>query len=128
MFYEINTKQAPCPIGPYVQGVDLGNIIITSGQIPINPINGTIDNEICKQTRQTLENIKAIIKAAQLDVKNIVKTTIFLINLNDIELINSTYELFFIENQSNFPARSCIEVSKLPKNVKIEIEAIAIRQ
>ncbi|MBK4775630.1 reactive intermediate/imine deaminase [Candidatus Pantoea edessiphila] len=127
MFYEINTKQAPVPIGPYVQGVDLGKIVIVSGQIPINPITGIIDKEIYKQTLQTLDNVKSIIEAAELHVKNIFKTTVFLKNINDIELVNSAYELFFIENKANFPARSCIEVSKLPKDVNIEIEAMAIR-
>ncbi|PPI86564.1 Rid family detoxifying hydrolase [Candidatus Pantoea edessiphila] len=127
MFYEIKTKKAPIPIGPYVQGIDLGNIIITSGQIPIDPITGMIHNQISKQTRQTLDNVKAIIETAGLQVKNIVKTTIFLKNINDIDTVNSIYELFFIENQSKFPARSCVEVSKLPKGALIEIEAIAMR-
>ncbi|PPI88616.1 reactive intermediate/imine deaminase [Candidatus Pantoea edessiphila] len=127
MFSSINTKNAPIPIGPYVQGVDLGNIVITSGQIPINAITGMIDDQISKQTQQSLENIKSILEEAGLKVSNIVKTTVFLININEIDIVNSTYELFFIENKAKFPARSCIEVNRLPKDVKIEIEAIAIR-
>ncbi|MBK4765154.1 MAG: reactive intermediate/imine deaminase [Pantoea sp. Brub] len=127
MFSKINTEKAPNSIGPYVQGVDLGNIIITSGQIPINPANGMINEHISNQTNQTLENIKAIIEAAGLKVSNIVKTTVFLKNLNDIKIVNLIYENFFLKNKANLPARSCVEVARLPKDAKIEIEAIAIR-
>ncbi|PPI87940.1 reactive intermediate/imine deaminase [Candidatus Pantoea edessiphila] len=128
MFSIINTKNAPIPVGPYIQGIDLGDIVIISGQIPINPVTGKIiDDQIYKQTKQSLENIKAIVKSVGLDVKNIVKTTVFLKNIDEIDLVNSAYKLFFTENQANFPARSCIEVSRLPKDVKIEIEAFAVR-
>ncbi|QJC29897.1 hypothetical protein GJT84_00795 [Enterobacteriaceae endosymbiont of Plateumaris sericea] len=124
----IYTKKAPIPIGPYVQGIIFNNIIITSGQIPINPIYNKIDsNDIEKQTVQVLKNIKSIINKAHFSIKNIVKTTIFLINLNDFNIINNVYKKFFIENNANYPARTCIEVSRLPQNAKIEIEAIAIK-
>ncbi|QJC29010.1 Rid family detoxifying hydrolase [Enterobacteriaceae endosymbiont of Plateumaris rustica] len=124
----IYTKSAPIPIGPYVQGIIFNNIIITSGQIPINPISKKIEsNNIKKQTLQVLNNIKYIINQANCPVKNIVKTTIFLINLDDFNIINNVYKNFFIENDSYYPARTCIEVSRLPKNAKIEIEAIAIK-
>lgn len=127
MFCEISTKKAPAAIGPYVQGVDLGNMIITSGQIPVDPHSGAVANDVSTQTRQSLENIKAIVEAAGLKVNNIVKTTVFMKDLNDFRAVNITYETFFIENNASFPARSCVEVARLPKDVKIEIEAIAIR-
>lgn len=127
MIKTINTNSAPKAIGPYNQGIDIGNIIFLSGQIPLNPKNGLIKNDITEQVNQSLRNIKAILKKANLKISNIVKTTIFIVNFDDFEIINSAYEKFFKKNNSIFPARSCVEVSKLPKNVKIEIEAIAFR-
>ncbi|MXP67841.1 Rid family detoxifying hydrolase [Pantoea sp. Aalb] len=127
MISVINTTNAPQAIGPYVQGVDLGNIIIISGQIAINPHTGSIPNDISSQTTQSLENIKAIVEATGLKVKNIIKTSIFIIDLNDLSIVNTIYERFFIKNNAIFPARSCVEVSRLPKDVSIEIEAIATR-
>ncbi len=124
----IITDRAPAAIGPYVQGVDLGNIIITSGQIPLDPQTGNIADEITAQTRQALTNIKAIVEAAGLKVGDIVKTTLFVKDLNDFDRINTTYAAFFTEHHASFPARSCIEVARLPKDVKIEIEAIAVRR
>ncbi len=124
----IITDRAPAAIGPYVQGVDLGNIIITSGQIPLDPQTGNIADEITAQTRQALTNIKAIVEAAGLKVGDIVKTTLFVKDLNDFDRINKTYAAFFTEHHASFPARSCIEVARLPKDVKIEIEAIAVRR
>lgn len=125
MSYEIKTKKAPLAIGPYVQGVNLGKLVITSGQIPINPFNNLIPKDIYSQTIQSLENVKSIIKKSGLKVKNIVKTTVFIKNMNDFDQINSAYQEFFIKNKSSYPARSCVEVSRLPRNVLIEIEAIA---
>lgn len=124
----VHTEQAPKAIGPYVQAVDLGNFIFTSGQIPVNPITGDIPTDIVQQTRQSLENIKAIIEQAGLSVADIVKTTVFVKDLNDFAVVNAEYEAFFRENEHpNFPARSCVEVARLPKDVGIEIEAIALR-
>ncbi|QLB12304.1 2-iminobutanoate/2-iminopropanoate deaminase [Bisgaardia hudsonensis] len=124
----IHTENAPAAIGPYVQAVDLGNMVITSGQIPVNPVTGEIANDIVAQTRQSLENVKAIIEQSGLVVANIVKTTVFVKDLNDFATVNKEYELFFKENNHpSFPARSCVEVARLPKDVAIEIEAIAIR-
>ncbi|NDK98452.1 2-iminobutanoate/2-iminopropanoate deaminase [Photorhabdus bodei] len=128
MSYEINTNKAPAAIGPYVQGVDLGNMIITSGQIPINPETGDVAEDIAAQARQSLENVKAIVEKAGLTVGDIVKTTVFVKDLNDFGTVNATYEAFFKEHNASFPARSCVEVARLPKDVKIEIEAIAIRK
>ncbi len=128
MSYEINTNKAPAAIGPYVQGVDLGNMVITSGQIPVNPETGDVAEYIAAQARQSLENVKAIVEKAGLTVGDIVKTTVFVKDLNDFGTVNATYEAFFKEHNASFPARSCVEVARLPKDVKIEIEAIAIRK
>ncbi|WP_101775692.1 RidA family protein [Pasteurella oralis] len=124
----IHTDNAPAAIGPYVQAVDLGNMLLTSGQIPVNPQTGDVPTDIVAQTRQSLENVKAIVEQAGLQVANIVKTTVFVKNLNDFAAVNAEYERFFKENNHpNFPARSCVEVARLPKDVGIEIEAIALR-
>lgn len=128
MSYEINTENAPAAIGPYVQGVDLGSMVITSGQIPVNPKTGEVPEDIAAQTRQSLNNVAAILEKAGLTVANIVKTTVFVKDLNDFTTVNATYEEFFKQYNAPFPARSCVEVARLPKDVKIEIEAIAIRK
>lgn len=124
----INTANAPAAIGPYVQAVDLGNMILTSGQIPVCPKSGQVAEAIADQARQSLENVKAIVEAAGLQVADIVKTTVFVKDLNDFATVNATYEAFFTEHNAPFPARSCVEVARLPKDVKIEIEAIALRR
>ena len=113
----IATENAPAAIGPYVQGVDLGSMIITSGQIPVDPKTGSVPEDVSAQARQSLNNVKAIVEAAGLTVGDIVKTTVFVKDLNDFATVNAT-----------FPARSCVEVARLPKDVKIEIEAIAVRR
>ncbi|WP_249960656.1 RidA family protein [Histophilus somni] len=125
----IHTEKAPAAIGPYVQAVDLGNLVLTSGQIPVNPATGEIPADITAQARQSLENIKAILAQAGLTVADIVKTTVFVKDLNQFATVNAEYERFFVENNHpTFPARSCVEVARLPKDVGIEIEAIAVRQ
>lgn len=125
----IHTEKAPAAIGPYVQAVDLGNIVFTSGQIPVNPQTGEVPSDIVKQARQSLENVKAIIEQAGLRVGDIIKTTVFVKDLHDFAAVNAEYERFFRENNhSAFPARSCVEVARLPKDVGIEIEAIAVRK
>ncbi|MDY4281131.1 MAG: RidA family protein [[Pasteurella] mairii] len=125
----ISTDKAPAAIGPYVQAVDLGNLVLTSGQIPVDPATGEVAQDIVAQARQSLENIKAIIEQAGLTVADIVKTTVFVKDLNDFVVVNAEYERFFKENEHpNFPARSCVEVARLPKDVGIEIEAIALRK
>ena len=128
MSREISTEKAPAAIGPYVQGVDVGSMIITSGQIPVDPATGQVADDIAAQARQSLENVKAIVEAAGLKVGDIVKTTVFVKDLNDFATVNATYEAFFTEHDTHFPARSCVEVARLPKDVKIEIEAIAVRR
>lgn len=124
----IHTTKAPAAIGPYVQAVDLGNLVFTSGQIPVNPQTGEIASDIVEQTRQALENVKAIINEAGLAVGNIIKTTVFVKDLAHFSAINAEYEAFFKDNNVvHFPARSCVEVARLPKDVGIEIEVIAVR-
>lgn len=125
----IHTEKAPAAIGPYVQAVDLGDLVFTSGQIPVNPATNAVPSDIVAQTRQSLENVKAIIEQAGLTVADIVKTTVFVKDLNDFAAVNTEYERFFKENHHpNFPARSCVEVARLPKDVGLEIEAIARRK
>jgi 2-iminobutanoate/2-iminopropanoate deaminase len=123
----ISTENAPAAIGPYVQAVDLGNMLFTSGQIPVDPKTGLVADDIAAQARQSLENLRAIVEAAGLSVANIIKTTVFVKDLNDFATVNATYEAFFTQHNAPFPARSCVEVARLPKDVQIEIEAIAVR-
>lgn len=128
MSREISTELAPAAIGPYVQGVDLGSLIFTSGQIPVDPKTGHVPEDITAQTQQSLANVQAIVEAAGLQVGDIVKMTVFVKDLNDFTTVNAAYEAFFTAHQASFPARSCVEVARLPKDVKIEIEAIAVRR
>ncbi|PKQ75362.1 reactive intermediate/imine deaminase [Aeromonas sobria] len=125
----ISTKAAPGAIGPYVQGVTLsnvtGNMIYTSGQIPLDPVSGEIPESIEAQTLRSLQNVQAIVEAAGAQVRNIIKTTVFVSDLNDFAAVNQVYNDFFTEHDAMYPARSCVEVARLPKDVKIEIEAIA---
>ncbi|WP_105900815.1 RidA family protein [Vibrio gangliei] len=125
----LHTESAPAAIGPYVQGVDLGNMVMTSGQIPVNPVTGDVPAEITAQARQSLDNVKAVVESSGLTVADIVKMTVFVKDLNDFAAVNEVYGAFFDEhNVANYPARSCVEVARLPKDVGIEIEAIAVRK
>ncbi|WP_331828505.1 Rid family detoxifying hydrolase [Candidatus Blochmannia sp. SNP] len=128
----INTKNAPDPLGPYTQAIEINNIIFVSGQIPICPDTNIMSDNIYDQTHQALLNIKNIIETTGLKINNIVKTTLFIININDLPKINTSYKNFFntysFSKNITLPARSCVEVSKLPKDAKIEIEAIAMRE
>ena len=121
----INTKNAPQAIGPYNQGIITSEYIFLSGQIPFDKNGNLISNNIKLQTRQCLENLDNILKSIKLDKNCIIKTTIFLKDMNDFLSVNEEYSLFF--NDTIYPARSTVEVNRLPKDVKIEIEAIAIR-
>lgn len=123
----INTAQAPAAIGPYVQAVDVAPFLFLSGQIPLDPKTGTLVEGIEAQAKQCLANILAILTEAQCCPKKIVKTTIFLADLADFQIVNKIYEDFFTEHQADFPARSCVQVAKLPKDAKLEIEVIAVR-
>ena len=120
----INTNNAPEAIGPYSQGVIVGDFVYTSGQIPLNPATGELVTDIKLATKQSMENIKAILEEAGTSLNNVVKTSIFLKDLNDFEAVNEVYGTYFIENK---PARSCVQVAKLPKGAPIEIEAIATK-
>ncbi len=120
----IFTNKAPKAIGPYSQAIKVGNFIFISGQIPIDPNTGEIvEGDIKEQTKRVLENIKGILESISCSLNNIVKTTVFLKNLDDFPSMNEVYGSYFPENP---PARSTVEVSRLPKGVNIEIEAIAV--
>lgn len=123
MIKKIHTDKAPAAIGPYVQGKIVGNLLFASGQIPLNPETGeVIGSTIQEQTQQVLKNISAILSEAGTDFNHVVKTTCFLSDMNDFAAFNEVYSSAFAEE---FPARSAVEVARLPKDVKIEIEVIA---
>ena len=124
----LNTDKAPAAIGPYVQGVDLGHMVITSGQLPIDPATGEMPAAVTDQAKQSLANALAVVEASGLGVKDIVKTTVFVKDLNDFAAVNQVYGEFFEARQAPFPARSCVEVARLPKDALIEIEVIALRR
>jgi len=120
----IETNNAPAAIGPYAQGVKVGNLIFTSGQLPVNPATGElITNDIQAETRQCLENIKAILEEAGSSLDHAVKLTVFIKDMNQFSKINEVYATYFPGDK---PARSCVEVARLPKDANIEIEAIAM--
>lgn len=119
----ISTKNAPAAIGPYSQGLKVGNLIFTSGQIPIDPkTSKLVTGDIIRATKQSMDNIKAILEAAGSDLSKVVKIVIYVKDLKDFSKINEVYGEYFTDNK---PARSCVEVSNLPKDALIEIEAIA---
>ena len=121
----IKTKHAPAAIGPYSQAVCSESLIFTSGQIAIDPnTNEFISAEIGQETEQTIKNIIAILEADGLNLDNVVKTTVYLVDLKNFNQMNKVYETFFNKNK---PARACVEVSALPKGAKVEIDAIATR-
>ncbi|MBQ8711533.1 MAG: RidA family protein [Prevotella sp.] len=119
----ISTTKAPGAIGPYSQAIQAGNMVFTSGQLPINPQTGAFpEGGIKEQTRQSLLNVKAILEGAGLTMANVVKTTVFLADMNDFADMNSVYAEFFTEP---YPARSAVAVKTLPKGALVEIEAVA---
>ena len=121
------TDKAPAAIGPYSQGISaqLGNITITSGQLPIDPATGAFaEGGIAGQTRQSLENVKAVLEAGGFSMEDVIKTTVFLKDMNDFGAMNEVYATYFA---SNPPARSAVEVARLPKDALVEIEAIAVK-
>jgi len=119
----VETPLAPKPVGPYSQAVISGNLVFASGQIAIDPASGElVENDIQKQTKQVLENIGAVLQAAGTDFQNVVKTTVFLKDMNDFGAMNEIYQSYFAANS---PARSTVEVGRLPKDVLVEIECIA---
>lgn len=120
----VATDQAPAAIGPYVQAVSTGGFVITSGQLPINPETGLFPDGIEEQTRQSLKNVRAILKEAGIDMDRVIKTTVFLSDMNNFDAMNQVYAEFFAEG--SYPSRSAVEVARLPKDALVEIEAIAI--
>lgn len=120
----IETKKAPGAVGPYSQGIVTDTMVYTSGQLPINPENGEIIlDDIQAATRLSLENVKAVLEEGGSSLEKVVKVTIFIKDMNDFPLINEVYEEYFNEHK---PARSCVEVARLPKDGKVEIEAVAM--
>tara|TARA_B110000196_G_scaffold213725_1_gene183326 strand:+ start:152 stop:538 length:387 start_codon:yes stop_codon:yes gene_type:complete len=119
----IQTEQAPAAIGPYSQAIRIGDFLYTSGQIALDPESGMfLSGEIEEETEQTLKNISAILQAGGLSLENVVKTTVYLSDLNHFSRMNQVYEKYFSKIK---PARSCVQVAALPKRAKIEIDAIA---
>ena len=119
----ISTNKAPAAIGPYSQAIQVGNLLYTSGQIPINPATGVlVEGGIKEQTRQSLNNVKAILEEADLTMGNVVKTTVFMADMNDFAQMNAVYAEFFSEP---YPARSAVAVKSWPKGAMVEIEVIA---
>lgn len=123
----INTSLAPAPVGPYNQAISAsGQMLFVSGQIPLNPSTGELvgDGDITEQTKQVLTNLKAILTAAGVSCENVVKTTVFLADMNDFATMNSVYSQYF--DEATAPARACVQVSRLPKDVLVEIDCIAV--
>lgn len=121
----IHSAFAPAAIGPYSQAVETNSLIYTSGQLPINPETGAFPAGIAEQTKQSLQNIKAILAEAGVGMDRIIKTTVFLSDMENFGAMNAVYATFFPEGDC--PARSAVEVARLPKDALVEIEAIAVR-
>jgi len=122
----INTAKAPAAIGPYSQGIQSGNMLFISGQIPFVPETmELVSEDVQAQTKQALENLKGILEAAGLTLNHVVKTTVFIKDMNEFGLINEVYATYFSDHK---PARACVEVARLPKDVKVEIDAIAVME
>lgn len=123
----IQTDDAPAPVGPYNQAIAAsGQLLFVSGQIPLDPSTGTLvgDGDIGAQTQQVLTNLEAILTAAGASLDDVVKTSVFLADMNDFAAMNAVYAQFF--DEATAPARACVEVSRLPKDVRVEIECIAV--
>ena len=121
----ISTSQAPAAIGPYAQAVENNGLVITSGQLPIDPATGAFPEGIQAQTRQSLTNVKAILTEAGTDMDRVLKTTVFLSDMNNFAAMNEVYATFFTEG--SYPSRSAVEVARLPKDALVEIEVIATK-
>lgn len=122
----ISTDKAPQAIGPYSQAIEFNGMIFTSGMIPINPADGTlVTGSVEEQAEQALKNLKALVEESGSSMEQVVKTTVFIKDMNDFAKINEVYARYFTKN---YPSRSCVEVARLPKDVLVEIEAIAIKQ
>lgn len=122
MKVKIESDNAPKAIGPYSQAVLVDDTLYVSGNIPVNPKTGDVADGIVNQSKQVFENMKAVLNEAGMDFENVVKTTAFLTDLSNFATFNEIYASYFV---APYPARSCVEVSKLPKNVLVEVECIA---
>ncbi len=120
---QISTNNAPAAIGPYSQALRTGNVMFVSGQIPVDPATGLMADDIKAQAAQSLTNLKNILAAEGLTMRNVIKTTVFLEDLADFAAVNEVYATFF---EAPYPARSCVEVCAIPKGAKVEIECIAV--
>jgi 2-iminobutanoate/2-iminopropanoate deaminase len=124
--FQISTKQAPAAIGPYSQAVRVGDLLFTSGQIPIDPVTGSlVAGGIREQTTRVIENLSAVLQGAGLDMASVVKTTVFLKNMADFAAMNEIYARYFAPEGVVAPARSTVEVARLPKDALVEIEVVA---
>ena len=124
MKIEIKTNNAPAAIGPYSQAIEVNGMVFASGQIPVNPATGEVPEGIEAQAEQVMQNMKNLMEAAGTSLENVVKTTVFIQSMDDFATINGIYSKYFV---NECPARSCVEVAKLPKGVLLEMEAIAIK-
>lgn len=123
----LSTENAPKAIGPYSQGIQAGDLLFLSGQLPIDPATGEIAaTDIEGQTKQSLTNVKAILESAGCTMDHVVKTTVFLKDINEFGKMNEVYKEFF--NEGNYPARSAIQVAAIPKDAKVEIEVVALKK
>jgi 2-iminobutanoate/2-iminopropanoate deaminase len=120
----ISTDKAPAAIGPYSQAIEVNGLVFTSGMIPVNPKTGEIPQGIEAQANQAITNLVNLLQESGADIKNVIKTTVFIKDMNDFAKINEIYAAYFTDN---YPARSCVEVARLPKDVLIEIEAVAVK-
>ena len=118
----ILTSRAPAPVGPYSQAIGAGGLLFVAGQIPLDPASGVMPEGIAEQTRLALGNLQAVLEAGGASLADVVKTTVFLADLDDFAAMNEVYATFFTEQP---PARACVEVARLPKGAGVEIEAIA---
>jgi len=124
MITKIATKEAPAAIGPYSQAVKAGNLVFVSGQLPLDPVSGQFpEGDIKTLAAQSFNNLKAILEEAGTDLQHVVKTTVFMKDMNDFALVNEVYATFFNES---LPARSAVQAAALPKGAAIEVEAIAV--
>lgn len=117
----INTNKAPEALGPYSHAMVVNNLVFTSGQIPLDTEGNIVSSDVKEQTKQVLENLSVVLEEAGSDLNSVVKATIFISDMNEFQQINEVYGSYFNEHQ---PARSCVEVSRLPKDVKVEIELV----
>lgn len=120
----ISTDKAPAAIGPYSQAIEVNGMVYTSGIIPVVPATGEIPEGSAAQAKQALTNLSNLLEAAGTSMANVIKTTVFIKEMNDFTAINEVYQTFF---EGDYPARSCVEVARLPKDVMLEIEAVALK-